>query len=83
MNLQFLEVDLGDKEVLEGGGNDQDQERYLKNAYNRVRGLRQKQAEISSSRSVDAHSLRKEGWQESQWREVEEGSVLAWKGEAG
>jgi hypothetical protein len=65
MNLQFLEVDLGDKEVLEGGGNDQDQERYLKNAYNRVRGLRQKQAEISSSRSVDAHSLRKEGWQES------------------
>jgi len=65
MNLQFLEGDLGDKEVLEGGGNDQDQERYLKNAYNRVRGLRQKQAEISSSRSVDALSLRKEGWQES------------------
>ena len=30
MNLQFLEVDLGDREVLEGGGNDQDQDRYLK-----------------------------------------------------
>ena len=35
--------------VIEEGGKDQDQERYLKKAYNRVRRLRQKQAETSSS----------------------------------
>jgi hypothetical protein len=41
---------LGNKDLLEGEGNDEDQGRRLKNAYNRARRLRMKQGEASRGR---------------------------------
>ncbi|KAJ8640662.1 hypothetical protein MRB53_017356 [Persea americana] len=54
MKLQFPSLVLEDKDKLKGGGNDEDRGRNLKNAYNRARCLRIKEAKLISQKEDNA-----------------------------
>lgn len=54
MKLQFPSLVLEDKDKLKGGRNDEDQSRNLKNAYNRARRLRIKEAKLISHKEDNA-----------------------------
>lgn len=54
MKLQFPSLVLEDKDKLKRGRNDEDQGRNLKNAYNRARRLRIKEAKLNSRNEDNA-----------------------------